>query len=232
MTWRPWVIAGLMILAVLVNGMLVINERIPSPEEVADVKKIEEKLRTLQYLPNNRRANFQTMGMSFDLSEAAASHIGRFDRQGEKFYRLLEEQAAELEEVFCPSPGLPQPYAALAYLVYEENGARYVVDPITVRRFERQPWFDRALVPALYDHFERTETRKPDATLMAVAAAVLDREEDALDGVPPWSLGLIGSWGFPKLEKRTPRITRLAVEYFALMHFITEIANLQRGICS
>lgn len=232
MTWRPWVIAALMILALLINGMLLINENIPDPEDAPEVRKIEERLRTLQYLPSNRRANFQVMGMDFDMAEASANHISRFQRQQDKFVRMLDEQAAEVVDVFCPSERVPQPYAALAYLVYEENDIRYVLDPLTMKNFERQPWFDAALVPALYDHFERTEARKSEATVMAVGASLLNLEEDALDGRSPWSLGLVGGWGFTRLVKKEPRVRTMAIEYFALMHFLTELANTQRGICS
>jgi hypothetical protein len=232
MTWRPWVVSGLFILAVLLNGMLLVNERIPSPEQLPEVRRIEEKLRTLQYLPSTRRANFQTMGMSFELAEATANFFGNFDRRGDRLSRLLEEQAAELTDVFCATEGVPQPYAALAYLAAEENGTRLVVEPLKIRRFERQSWFDRALVPALYDQFERTESRKPDATLMAISATLLDREEDALNGVAPWQIGLLGSWGFTRLEKKEPRIARVVIEYFSLMHYLTELANTPSGICS
>ena len=232
MTWRPWVVSGLLILAVLLNGMLLVNERIPSLEQLPEVKKIEEKLRTMQYLPSTRRANFQTMGMTFELAEATANFFGNFDRQGEKFEGMIEEQAAELTEVLCATEGVPQPYAAMAYLVYEENGTRNVVEPLKMRKFERQQWYDRALVPAMYDQFERAEARKPDATLMAISATLLDREEDALNGVSPWQTGLIGTWGFGKLVKQEPRISRMAIEYFSFMHFLTEIANAQAGICS
>jgi hypothetical protein len=232
MTWRPWVVSGLFILAVLLNGMLLVNERIPSPEQVAEVKKIAEPLRTLQYLPSTRRANFQAMGMSFELAEASATFFGNFDRQAPRFRKMIEEQAAELTEVLCATEGVPQPYAALAYLVYVDNDARLVVDPLKMRRFERQPWYDRALVPAMYDQFERTESRKPDATLMAISAVLLDREAEALNGVSPWQTGLMGTWGFTKLEKKEPRISRLAIEYFSLMHFLVELANEQAGICS
>lgn len=232
MTWRPWVVSGMLILAVLLNGMLLVNERIPSPEQIPELKKVAEPLRTLQYVASTRRGNFSAMGMSFELAEATASYFGTFDRQRERFAKLLEEQAAELTEVFCATDGLPQPYAALAYLVYEENGARLVIDPLGLHRLDRQPWFDEALVPAIYDQLERTESREADATLMAISAILLDREEDALDGVSPWNAGLMGTWGFAKLEKSEPRITRLVIEYFSLMHFLTELANEQGGICS
>ena len=133
--------------------------------------------------------------------------------------------------MFCPSERVPQPYAALSYLVFEDNGVRRVVDAGALHRFERQTWYDRALVPALYDQFERGEVRKQEATLMAVTAVLINREADALDGVSPWSTSLMGSWGFNRLEKAEPRIKLLVIEYFGLMHYLTELANTQGGIC-
>lgn len=232
MTWRPWVIVACLMLGALVNGTLLGVEKIPTLDVGPELVKIEEPLRTLQYLPNNRRANFEIMGMTPDLADAAAVQISRWERQGERLVRLMEEQSPELTDVFCPSERLPQPYAALRYLVEEENGVRTVVDPIKLRHYDTHEWYDRSLVPALYDHFERTQNRKPDATLMGVSAVLVGREMDALDGTAPWSLGLVGSWGFSRLVKKQPRVQTVAIEYFALMHFLTEMANSQRGICS
>lgn len=233
MIWRPWIVSALLILAGVVNAMLLLKEQIPTIEKTPELVKSQEILKIISYLPNSRRANFtDVMGLRPELADAAANQISRYDRQGERFARLLEDQAAELVDVFCPSERLPQPYAALSYLVEEENGIRRVVDATTLVRFERQAWYDRSLVPALYDRFERTESRKQEATVMAVSAALLGREADALDGVSPWSQSLMGSWGFSRLESREPRISRLVVEYFALMHYLTELANSPRGICA
>lgn len=232
MIWRPWVISSLGLVACVLLAVLLATERIPSPDQAPELKKIQEKLRTLQYQPNNRRANFDVMGLGPDDADAAARYVARYDRQTDKLKKILEDQTAELTRVFCPSEDLPQPYAALEVLVEESNGARYVVDPIQLKDFESQAWYARSLVPALYDHFERNENRKPDATLMAVSAAILAREGDALEGVSPWSLGLVGTWGFGKLKKQEPRIQVLVIEYFSLMHYLTELANSPRGICS
>jgi hypothetical protein len=230
--WRPWIIASLLILAVLVNGMLLVNERIPSQLAEVEVEAADERLKNLQYNAGNRRANLQVMGLSVELAEDTANHYSRFARQAERFEQLLEEQATELTPVLCPAQ-LPQPYAALSVLVYEENGVRYVVDPMTVKQLERQPWYDASLVPALYDQYERTANRRAEATIMAVSAALLGMEEDALEGQSPWSRGVLGSWGFSRLESQQPRVRRLVIEYFSLMHFLTELANdPQDGICS
>ncbi|MBX2800594.1 MAG: hypothetical protein KTR31_23140 [Myxococcales bacterium] len=232
MTLRPFVVAALLIVAVLLVGALLANERILDPDESPELEKFDEPLRGLQYLPGNRRGNFQAMGMEFEMAEATASHIHRFQGQAPRFEALLDEHAAELVDVFCPSD-LPQPYGALAYLVTQENDQRRVLDADLLTRFERQLWYDdTGLVPALHDRFERTENRKGQATLMAVSAALLGREEDALTGRSPWSSSLLGSWGFARLIGQEPQVQRVTIEYFALMHWLTELANTRDGICS
>jgi hypothetical protein len=235
MIWRPWIVFSLLVLAVLTNMVLVYFERLPTPEVREELdKKFDEPLRKLTYQAGNRRNNLKVMGMSDELADIAANHAARFSGQTDRFRKMLEEQSAEMTDVLCPSEKLPQPYALLAYLVYEENSIRYVMDPAMVVKFERHSWFDTENIQGLYDTFERVENRLLETTLMAVSAGLLNREDTALRGESPWYLGRgFGSWGFSRLEKSEPRITRLAIEYFGFMHFLTEIANEpQRGICS
>ncbi|MEZ4234757.1 MAG: hypothetical protein R3F59_01050 [Myxococcota bacterium] len=231
MTWRPWVIASLLVLAALVNGTLLYFEVIPSRQVEQGETNLNERLKNLTYIPGNRRANFQAMGMDVDLAEATASNFNRFSRQREKFERLLDEQAPELSRVLCPAE-LPQPYGAMSILVYEENGVRRVVDPATLRQFEHQKWFDASLVYPIYNAYERTPNRRAEATIMGVSAALLGMEEDALEGRSPFSSGVLGSWGFSNLSSQQPRVRQLVIEYFSLMHFLTELANTGDGICA
>lgn len=213
--------------------VLLYQERLPTPEVREELeKRFDEPLRSLQYLPSNRRNNFGVMGMSDELADATANQISRFDRQKERFRKLLGE-SVEMIDVICPSEKLPQPYSMLGYLVTEENKIRYVVSPQNIVAFELQPWYEQSPVSSLYNTFERTESRREEATIMSIAAALLGREPSALNRESPWSQSVIGSWGFSRLESKEPRITQLVIEYFALMHFLTEIANEpQRGICS
>jgi hypothetical protein len=234
MIWRPWVVSSLLVLAVVFNSVLMYLERLPTPEVRDELNKLyDEPLRKLTYLPGNRRNNLKVMGMTDDLADAAANHAARFAPQTERFRKMLEEHSAEMTDILCPSEKLPQPYSMLAYLVYEDNAVRYVVDPGTMQKLERNSWFDTENIPGLYDAFERVENRRTEASLMAVAAVLLNREDAALEGVSPWYRGRgIGSWGFQRLQNSEPRITALAIEYFGFMHFLTEIANEpQRGIC-
>ena len=233
MTWRPWIITAFGIVALMVNIVLLQTERIPYVERIDETRgDYDQELRSLQYIPAARRANFEKFGMDFEMADASATYIGRFERQGDRFRAMMTEQAAEVGQALCPSEGLPQPYAALGMLVEEENGVRRVTDWSAMRRFESQPWYAASLVPALYDKFERSEGRRKEATLMAVAAALLGKEGAALDGASPWSTGITGSFGFTALVRREPRVKQLAIEYFGLMHFLTELANGTGGICS
>ena len=88
------------------------------------------------------------------------------------------------------------------------------------------------LVDAVYNQLERTEARKADATLMGVSALLLGREGDALDGNAPWATGMMGAWGFKRLKKESPTVEVIAIQYFSLMHYLTELANKRDGICS
>ncbi len=232
MSWRPWVILGLLFVAFVLNSVLVYHEKVPLPNEGPEVERVEEKLRHLQYLPTSRRNNFKEMGMGDEQADAAANMVDRYLKQKDKFKAMLADQGAEVGDAFCSSDRVPQPYAVLRYLVIEENERRDVFDPARLITFEEQPWYGLAPVDAVYNELERTDGRKADATLMGVSALLLGRESDALDGNAPWSTGLMGSWGFKKLKRENPTIEVMVLEYFSLMHYLTELANTKDGICS
>jgi len=232
MTWRPWIIMTLGIVALLVNGVLMVQEDMPQVAAQQELKKIIEPLRTLTYLESTRRQNFVEMGLSDSLADKAAIYASNQDRSRKKWLKILAQDPAGLGQALCPSDRVPQPYAMLRYLVTQDAGRRYVVSPGRTTVLEPQSWYEESPVDALYDQFEITERRKADATVMAVSSVLLAREMDALNGVSPWSMGVLGNWSFPRLQKREPRITQMVIEYFGLMHYLTELANTNRGICS
>ena len=232
MSWRPWVILGLLFVAFVANSVLVFWEKVPAPNQGPEVVRVDERLRHLQYLPTSRRNNFKEMGFDDELADACASMIDRYKGKKQKFTTMLTDHAAEVGDAFCPSDRVPQPYAALRYLVIEENERRDVIDPERLIVFEEQPWYPIAPVDAVYNQLERTDGRKADATLMGVSALLLGRESDALDGNAPWSTGLMGTWGFTKLKRENPSIQVMVLQYFSLMHYLTELANTKEGICS
>jgi len=231
MRWRPWILSLALLGAVLFNVVLMAQERLPSTQEGPQVEDVEEVLKHLQYAPTSRRSNLIAMGMSEDLAEATATQIDRYKRLEPLFNELLTEQASDVGRAFCPSSGLPQPYAAMKFLVTGEDANRDVVDVQRLKLFEAQPWYDLTPVSPVYNKFELTSGRRKDATLMGVSALLIGKEEDALDGQSPWSTGLVGSWGWAPLRKTYPASEILVIQYFSLMHYLTELANVRNGIC-
>jgi len=232
MTWRPWIIMMLGIVALLVNGVLMVQEDMPEVATGPEIDKIIEPLRNLTYLPSTRRQNLEAMGFPPDLANRTAIHAANLERQQAKWDKILRGDPAGLGQALCPSDRVPQPYAMLQYLVTEDAGRRYVIQHQRVTVLEPQSWFEQSLVPALYDEFERNKRRKADATVMGVSAALLGQENEALQGVDPWNMGVLGTWSFARLQKRQRKITTMVMEYFGLMHYLTELANTNRGICS
>jgi hypothetical protein len=238
MNWRPWMVVLALALCLVFSLALVVQEPIPDLEVKEEVTLDDEPLRHLNYVPSARLNNFLEMGMDEELAQTTSALVAGLQPNRERYLKLLDEQALEVGVAFCPSPsGLPQPYAAMQFLVVQEAGKRDVVDALGgLFRFEVQPWYTKdGRAPQVYNTLERTARRKQDATLMGVSAVLLSREEDAIRERGPWATSLLGGVGFgafATLKSENPRIAQLAAEYFALVHYLTELANEQDGICS
>lgn len=229
---RPFLVLLLLVVAVLVDGVLLVRERIPQGAEKS-VEALVEPLRHVEYRENNRRRNLsETFGMDAALTERTAKQIETYSRYRVQLAKLLKDHAEVVGEAFCPTEDLPQPYAALEFLVTETNGRRDVTPPDRLVVLEPQEWYaeTRATTSGVYNTVE-LEGRRSDATLMGVSAILLGQEQDVLEGNRPWSRSLFSSWGFAALRAEKPSIERVAMEYFALMHLFTELANAQDGIC-
>ncbi|MBA2322285.1 MAG: hypothetical protein H0V89_14165 [Deltaproteobacteria bacterium] len=233
MIWRPVLVFLAVIAAVAANVVLLAQERIPEPAD-KPIEALEEPLRHVEYRDNNRRRNLtDSFGMDPALAERTAKRIEQVGRSKAQLQKLLKENAGAVTEAFCPSDELPQPYAALEFLVYEQNGRRDVFQPDRLAVFEPQAWFqvNRGYVSSVYSRVELSG-RKADATLMGVSGLLLMRERDVLEGNSPWSQSVFGTWGFSRLVKEQASIEQLATEYFAFMHLLTELANAPDGICT
>jgi len=233
MIWRPVMVLLGVIVAVFANAVLISQERIPEPAD-KPIEALEEPLRHIAYRIDNRRRNLiESFGMGPDLAERTAARMEKVAKSKAQLQKLLKENASTVTEAFCPSDELPQPYAALEFLVYEENNRRDVFQPDRMMVFEPQEWFNenRGLVSSVYREVELSG-RKADSTLMGVSGVLLRRESDVLEGNSPWSKSVFGAWGFSQLLKEHASIEALAIEYFALLHVLSELANAQDGICT
>lgn len=237
MSWRPWMVVFALIVSLLGSAALMSQEVIPSLEIKEEVSLQNEPLRQLNYVPTARINNFVEMGMDDTMAKDTADLVVKLQVHRQRYMKMLDEQALQIGESFCPTPsGLPQPYAAMRWLVRQEGGRRDVIDAHNqLATFEEQAWFQKeGLALPVYNVLERSARRKADATLMGVSAVLLGREGEAVNERGPWSNGVFGNItsGFGALQSDNPRITRLASEYFAIVHYLTELANEQDGICS
>ncbi|MCB9675041.1 MAG: hypothetical protein H6737_07985 [Alphaproteobacteria bacterium] len=234
MNWRPYIVVLALVVALIVNAALIGNERIPDLEVREQVSLEDEPLRHMTYAPNTRMQNFTEMGMDDELAQRAANLAAGLQSNRQRYLKMLEDQAIDVGDAFCPSSSkLPQPYAAMRYLVVQEGGRRDVIDGHnSLFAFEEQAWFEKEGGAApVYNTLERRAGRRQDATVMGVAAVLLGREQEAVTERGPWSTGFLGGGSFTTLESESAGIRQMTAEYFALMHYLTELANEQDGIC-
>lgn len=236
MTWRLFAVFGALSAALVVNGWLLFQENIDRPEAGVEIDNARrDPLLNLSFTPQARARNFEDFGLPEDLRRATMQESARLsDRYRDQLRELLEESAEHAVGILCPNDVLPQRYAALELLAVDQNGTLQIVDASRAFRLERQPWYLDVPVPEIYETLELAGTeRRPDATAMGVAAILLGRQEDVFTQATPWGSNLLGGgWGMARLEKMYPEVIGPLVEYFALMHVLTEIANEPGGLCS
>lgn len=234
MNWRPWIIASLLFACAFLNGALLFFERVPVPEGSADMKDdSKDPLLALRYLPSKRVENFKAMGMDDELVAATTQRTKAIDKRAEFNKQLLTDHFDEVGPMLCPGKGLPQRYAALGFLVDDENDSRVVVPYDRLTFLEVKPWWQSSMVAQVYAALEPVKGRKVDATVMGVSSVLTRQEEKVLESEEPFNHQGIGGfgWSFGGLEKRNPEVRRKLIEYFALMHVFVEIANEPGGLC-
>jgi len=235
MSWRVFFIIGTIFAALILNTVLIVFEKVQKPDEAQDLEiSRTDPLLSLTYTPASRNKNFKDFGLTDDLVGAAAQRTARLEgKYKARFEEKLVEFAEDVGWALCPgNRGLSQRYAVLSFLVEEQNENRKVIPPERLY-FEEQEWWEISvgLVESVYDTFERDKHRREDATVMGIGAILLRKEEDALARTSPWGTGMGSRWSFGKMNEDNPGLDKKLVEYFALMHLLTELANQPSGIC-
>lgn len=238
MNWRSFFVIAAVFAAVIVNAALVVFERHATPEEVAEVVDTrKDRLLGIAFTPGTRIMNFQSFGFPEQLAEAVAQRTGKLEhRYREKFKEMLMEFADDVGWALCggSADSLPQRYAAMSFLVQEENGKRKPIEVGELYAFTEQEWWGAASVDVenLYVEFERSKNAKENSTIMGVGAILLGQEGAAMQREAPWGRGgLQGRWSYEKMVTDEPAVEGRLVEYFAIMHLLTELANDTGGIC-
>lgn len=237
MSLRTWLAASSVpIMAGIYAYLLKIEEITVGDEKTDTVARAEDPLLDLAYTAASRAKDFEAYGLPEDLVARAVDRARRYE-DGGKFerLRLKMDQApepTELADALCGQGSQLRPrYGALRFLVADVQGQRRPVDIDRVSSLERADWASLSPIVSVYNEAELAQDRKPDATLMAVAAILTQQESELLNGYKPWGRGLGGTWSWKKVQEGFPGIEEHVLEYFVLMHLAVEIANAEGGLC-
>lgn len=194
-----------------------------------------DPLQDLKPIKASRKQNLEMMGLTPEMVKKALEKMEDLEEtQGERFKILLDEVDPETEliDALCGQTQQVRPrYGAMRLLVEEVEGKRMPLKLARATSLKRQPWSKRAPIDEVYRQAELGEERQPDATLMGVAAILLGRESDLLEGRRPFGRSLASSWSWKTVVSESPGIEDRAVDYFVLMHLAWEYAAGAGGLC-
>ena len=143
----------------------------------------------------------------------------------------LKKSDEDLTEVFCSRTEEIRPrYAGLPYLILEDNGERVVWDPKSNNEFNAQSWAAVVSFETIYEDIEKGRTELPSSTVMVATAFVSGNEEMLIARQEPW--GRSGrSWDWSEVQKQFSASLRRSIQYLSILHYVTEVANGDDGIC-
>jgi hypothetical protein len=187
MNWRPWLVAGALFCALVINaGLLVTEEVKPAALDKASKFVGGDPLSKLKLTATNRRKNFEQFGLPEDLVDKADKAATRLSQErGKEWLALMSDPANSqlATAAFCEERGadsLPVRYQALSLLVAEEDNARKVIEPHDLTALAAQEWFG-VKVNDVFEIVELEEGRQADATAMGIAAILVKQERIAVE---------------------------------------------------
>ena len=237
MSMRSVMVGACLVMSIGVTGYLLYKEQIVPPEVTAThvALKADPLLQT-RYTEGRRKTNMKAFGLTESMQASAIERMRRIEQEHKRKIEILVNNAPDpnsLAGALCGQTSQIRPrYGALRFLVKENKGRR---DPIQISRvtgLEQQDWSQVAPIGDVFGKLELSEERQEDATLMAIAAILEQREQDALESYAPWGRGLLpGAWSWTKVNETYPGLSERVVEYFALMHLFVEYATSDDGLC-
>lgn len=248
MRLRPIIVVAASVLAIGLSTYLGFAELTPdeegrtgiAPDELTIRHKVrkEDPLFDLQYLPARRLPNFEkSFGLPAPLARRAVDRAVMIDDEYSRKLGLMlrdTEDPTRLLDAICGVTSESRPrFAMLRYLVVQEGAERLPIDLKRVSSLELQEWGVLAPIDTVYETVEFADDRHEDATLMGIAAILTAQEDKVTKSQAPWGSGGLGrSWDWERVVKEHPGIDTKVVEYVALMHVATEMAQSADGLCT
>jgi hypothetical protein len=247
MKLRTIIAVAAMVLAVGMNVWLAYRELSPNQEgrngiapsevTVRHTVRDNDPLFDLQYASARRGTNFEAYGMPPAMVERASDRAALFaEDYGRKVELMMRdsEDPQRLLDAICGENSEQRPrYAMLRYLVEQQGAERGPIDFKRANSLEQGEWAVLSGIDEVYETLEFADDRKDDATLMGVAAIMAGQEEKVAKAQAPWGRGGIRrSWDWDRVVSDHPGLDVRVVEYFAMMHVVTEFAHGPTGICT
>lgn len=240
MTWRPWVVALAMFIALALNIAMLATEDVKPPAAVGNAQVIPtDRLVQLVYTDSNRLTNFTAMGLPKEIGKAASSYAAREHKErGAVLEKSLRDHADIAVRIFCPSADPPTRWQAMKVLVASDTNGRRVIGSTEISELAIQDWYGGASVDEAYTRLELAPDDKyqADATFMGAAAFLVGQEGKVFDAERPWGEknSMLNGWSSATVvsEYDQAQVFEKTSQYFGLMHLLTEYARAEKGICS
>lgn len=230
-TMRAWlVLLGIFVMGGL-NAFLISKEHIETVMVEDNDIEYDDRLGDLVYSKGNRSSNLEAFGLSSDQISASKRYFRRYEKMETQIRARLKKSDEDLTEVFCSRTEEIRPrYAALRYLILEDNGERIIWDPKANYTFNSQSWAAVISFETIYEDIERGRTELPSSTIMVATAFVSGSEDLLISRQEPF--GRSGrSWDWVEVQKQFGSSLKRSIEYLSLLHYVTEVANGDEGIC-
>ncbi len=230
-TMRAWlVLLGIFVMGGL-NAFLISKEHIETVMVEDNDIEYDDRLGDLVYSKGNRSSNLEAFGLSSDQISASKRYFRRYEKMETQIRARLKKSDEDLTEVFCSRTEEIRPrYAALRYLILEDNGERIIWDPKANYTFNSQAWAAVISFETIYEDIERGRTELPSSTIMVATAFVSGSEDLLISRQEPF--GRSGrSWDWAEVQKQFGSSLKRSIEYLSLLHYVTEVANGDEGIC-
>ena len=232
MTMRSWLIlVGILLMAGL-NVFLISAEHIDTVQPEVDDIEYDDRLSDLVYSKSNRDQNLTAFGLNESQVKQSRRYFKRYEKMERQILgRLTQNAETGLTDIFCSRTEDIRPrYAALGTLILMENGERIIWDPKEHNNFDVQAWSSPYSLESIYEDIEKGRSELPSSTAMVVTAFVSGVEDSVVTRQEPWGRSN-RSWDWDVVQSKYANNMRKVIEYFSILHFVTEMANSENGIC-
>ena len=211
----------------------------PTEVQVTNSAGRQDPLLGIDYTALSRQDNFALFGLDENMVEDAMRYIRQHDTVSKRqtVRRILESESTDrtyVQAVLCGTTNDQRPrYGALQFLVRSEQGMRFTMDIRDIpSNLAPQEWASTSAWADVYREIELVGSlREPDATLMGIAAIMEGEEERVLEVIEPWGRQGGSDWSWEQVSDTNPGVAEQVIKYFALFHFVAEMAHGDDGIC-